>query len=276
MVFSRRTFSRIGAALFALLIAVVVIPVADAAPASAAPADTIHSLVNQARWKVGQAGLIRNSAMDAVALDWAKNMAANNWMPHNPHYSSQIPSGWNKAGENVAQGYRTAQSMHDGWMGSPGHKANILGSFTDVGIAFYESGGTTWGVQVFANYAGHSGPAAPAAAVAPAPAPAPAPAVETEPAPVAEAPKEDAPSSAERAAAQAAEDAEISPSPTASADAGEDADSRSPSTMSREELQASVYGDRPDQTWIAWSVFAGILLLSAGVWFVVWRRRARS
>ncbi|MGJ8721249.1 MAG: CAP domain-containing protein, partial [Salinibacterium amurskyense] len=161
MIFSRHTPSRIASGFFALLLAIFLVPVAAAAPASAAEADTIHGLVNQARWDNGQQGLIRNADMDAVALAWAKKMAASSTMSHNPDYSTQIPAGWRSAGENVAQGYRTAQAMHDGWMASQGHRENILGAFTDIGIAFYSSGGTTWGVQVFATYPGHTGPSAP-------------------------------------------------------------------------------------------------------------------
>ncbi len=147
---------------------------APSAAASAAPADDIYALVNQARWANGQAGLIRNPAMDQVAANWAATMAANGTMAHNPDYASQIPGGWSAAGENVAQGHPTGAAMHDGWMGSSGHRANILGNFTDIGIAFLSSGGTTWGVQVFARYPGHVGPAAPAPPPAPAPQPAPA------------------------------------------------------------------------------------------------------
>ena len=149
---------------------------APSAPASAGPADDIYALVNEARWANGQAGLIRNPAMDQVAADWAATMAANGTMAHNPDYANQIPSGWSAAAENVAQGHPTGTAMHNGWMGSSGHRANILGGYTDIGIAFLSSGGTTWGVQVFARYAGHVGPAAPAPPPPPAPAPAPEPA----------------------------------------------------------------------------------------------------
>jgi hypothetical protein len=156
-----------------------------AAAASAAPADDIYVLVNQARWANGQAGLIRNAAMDQVAANWAAAMAASGTMSHNPDYAAQIPGGWTAAGENVAQGHPTGAAMHSGWMGSSGHRANILGDFTDIGIAFLSSGGTTWGVEVFARYPGHAGPAAPAPPPAPPPAPAPPgdPAVPRDPAP---------------------------------------------------------------------------------------------
>jgi uncharacterized protein YkwD len=39
-------------------------------------------------------------------------------------------------GENLALGYRSSQSVVNGWMNSPGHRENILTSgFDEVGIA---------------------------------------------------------------------------------------------------------------------------------------------
>ena len=264
---SRRTPTRIrgriGSALFALVFAAFLLPVAIAAPATAAEAETIHSLLNQARWDNGQHGLIRNSAMDTVALNWAREMAASGTLSHNPNYSDQIPAGWNRSGENVAQGYRTAASMHDGWMSSAGHRKNILGSFTDVGIAFYESGGTTWGVQVFANYAGHVGPAAPA--------PAPAPAPEPEAKPSKESTPSTTPTSTSSANADPLGDASNSPTPTASAG---HADSSASSDGSP--AQKSNGGDELAALWILWPVFSGMVLLSAAVWFLLWRLSSRQ
>ena len=101
--------------------------------------------------------------MDAVALAWANQLAVNGTLSHNPSFSDQIPGGWSAAGENVAQGYPDAYSMHDGWIHSSGHLANILGDYTDVGIAFVSAGGTTWGVEVFARYGASVAPLAPVA-----------------------------------------------------------------------------------------------------------------
>ena len=137
------------------------------ASASASDADSIANLVNQARANAGLPGLIHNPAMDSVAVNWANQMSASNHMGHNPNYSSQIPSGWTRVGENVAMGQPTPSAMHAAWMNSPGHRANILGDFTDIGIAFVTVNGTTWGVEDFGKYAGHTR--------SPAPAPAPAP-----------------------------------------------------------------------------------------------------
>jgi len=265
MIFSRHTPSRIASGFFALLLAIFLVPVAAAAPASAAEADTIHGLVNQARWDNGQQGLIRNADMDAVALAWAKKMAASSTMSHNPDYSTQIPAGWRSAGENVAQGYRTAQAMHDGWMSSQGHRENILGAFTDIGIAFYSSGGTTWGVQVFATYPGHTGPSAPAAAAAE---------PEAEPAEESSATATPTPT----ATPSASDSTESSSGSDGSSDssAGEgtvgQVDADAAPTLTQAELQASVYGAKPDYTWIAWTIFFSILALGGAAWFLFWRR----
>ncbi|WP_167000619.1 CAP domain-containing protein [Mumia sp. ZJ430] len=144
-------------ALAGVLVAATAMLFAAAPPASAAPADTIASLANDARAAQGASPLARNAALDAVARGWAHQMASNGSLSHNPDVADEIPSGWRRVGENVAQGYRTAAQMHSGWMNSSGHRANILGDYTDIGVAFIESGGTTWGVQVFANYPNGSG-----------------------------------------------------------------------------------------------------------------------
>jgi len=174
-----------------------------ASPAAASEADTLHSLVNQARAANGLGALARNGAMDSVALNWANAIAAAGALSHNPNYSGQIPGGWSSAAENVAQGYPSGSSMHDGWMGSSGHRSNILGDFTDVGIAFVAAGGATWGVQVFARYgASVPPPAPPPAPPAPPPAPAPAPAAPSAAMPPAPAPAAPTPTQATDAAAR--------------------------------------------------------------------------
>jgi hypothetical protein len=198
----------LAAALLTATLAIGGVGVLGVQSASASDPDTIGSLVNEARAANGQPGLLRNAAMDAVALKWAQQMAASNSMVHNPDYSAQMPAGWTRAGENIAMGQPTPGAMHTAWMNSPGHRANILGDFTDIGIAFITVNGVTWGVQDFGKYPGHAGAAAPAAARAPVAA-APAAAAAKAPA-VAPAP------AAAPAAPPAAPEAPVAPAPTAS------------------------------------------------------------
>jgi len=198
--------TRLRATALATIVALAVAALAligVASPAAASETDTLHSLVNQARAANGLGALARNGAMDAVALNWANALAAAGALSHNPNYSAQIPGGWSSAAENVAQGHPSGSSMHDGWMGSSGHRSNILGDFTDVGMAFVAAGGTTWGVQVFARYgASVPPPAPPPAPPAPPPAPAPAPAAPPAALPSAPAPAAPTPTPATDAAAR--------------------------------------------------------------------------
>lgn len=152
-------WSRLRILSTALVLAIGAVLVSPAVPALAGESETILSLVNRSRAAAGLGALQRNSAMDGVALAWANHLASTGKLAHNPSYSAQIPGGWSNAGENVAQGQPSGSAMHEAWMASPAHRANILGRFTDVGIAFISAGGTTWGVEVFAAYAGSAPPA---------------------------------------------------------------------------------------------------------------------
>ena len=196
-----RSGSRWRILVAALLMAITALVLAPTASASASESGSIHSFINQARAAAGLAPLNRSASLDQVAGNWANQLAAAGQLAHNPSYSAQIPGGWTNVGENVAQGQPTGAAMHDAWMASSGHRANILGAFTDVGIAFIAAGGTTWGVEVFAAYPG-SAPAAPPPA-APAAPRAPQQAA-AQPAAEAAAAQADAEAAAQAAAAQAA------------------------------------------------------------------------
>ncbi len=180
--------------------------VAGATAAQAYDEGTIAALASQARTAQGLNPLVHNPALDAVALRWANQMAANGTLSHNPNVGGQIPGGWQAWGENIAQGYATGSAVHAAWMASPGHRANILKpAFTDIGAALIEANGTTWAVEVFAAYPAHA---------APPPAPAPAPAPVVKPAPVAPAPAGPAPAVVPAPAPAPAAPAPAAPAPT--------------------------------------------------------------
>jgi chitodextrinase len=66
-------------------------------------------------------------------------------------------------GENIAWGYTTAQSVVNGWLGSPGHKANIENpnfTSTGVGVASNAAGQLYW-TQSFGNDSGSTPPPPP-------------------------------------------------------------------------------------------------------------------
>lgn len=111
--------------------------------------------LNADRSANGLAQLGRNSEMDSVAQAWAEHMASTGNLVHNPNYSSQIPSGWTRAAENILYDWTLSPSQwQTNWMNSAGHRANILGdSFTHVGVGYAKhADGRYFAVQVFATY----------------------------------------------------------------------------------------------------------------------------
>lgn len=113
----------------------------------------VYADTNQVRYDADQNGLARNAALDKVAAAWAYQQWKNGSMSHNPYYSKQIPTGWTRAGENVAKGY-TYTKVVDAWVASPSHYANLVRDYTSVGIGFYEANGKRYWSQVFATYPG--------------------------------------------------------------------------------------------------------------------------
>ncbi|WP_051191850.1 CAP domain-containing protein [Microbacterium luticocti] len=190
---------RVAAAAVLALAATTITLAGVATPASASTASTIVSLVNRDRAAQGFPALRESTALDAVAQRWAQHMADTATMSHNPNLSGQVPTGWRALGENVANGQPTPQAMEAAWMASPGHRANILGGYTDIGVGWVVVGGHTWGVQVFGTYSAAPAAAKPKPKPAPAkPKPKPAPA---KPAPAKPAPAKHAPATSHPAAA---------------------------------------------------------------------------
>lgn len=57
---------------------------------------------------------------------------------------------WTAIGENIAKGQRSPQEVVEGWMNSPGHRANILNSnFNQIGVGVVQSGGYYYWTQLF-------------------------------------------------------------------------------------------------------------------------------
>ena len=139
----------------------------------------VYNATNQVRYDAKLNGLARDTRLDKVASDWAYQQWKNGAMSHNPNYSTQIPSGWQRAGENVASGY-TYDRVVPAWVASPSHYANLVNDYTSIGIGFYEADGRRYWSQVFAKYPGTAVPLRP---TSPTPAPTPAPSYPAEPAP---------------------------------------------------------------------------------------------
>lgn len=125
---------------------------ASSAPASAAAASgataQVVALVNSARKEAGCAALTVNAKLTTAAQSHSEDMADHQTMSHTGSDGSSPGTritragySWSSYGENVAYGYDTPASVMDGWMSSPGHKANILNcAFKEIGVGLAQPG----------------------------------------------------------------------------------------------------------------------------------------
>jgi uncharacterized protein YkwD len=103
-------------------------------------------LVNEHRTGMGLTALGSSGALQAAA-DWkSRHMAAFAYMAHDDP-APPIARTWDArirdngytggfAGENIAMGYPTADSVVQGWLNSPGHRANIEnGTYNASGVS---------------------------------------------------------------------------------------------------------------------------------------------
>lgn len=134
-------------------------PAQVAAPAGCAASDAnaaqlaneVLALVNQERAANGLAAVTLNAQLNQAAQRHSFDMGCKFFLSHTGSDGSDPGARidatgyyWLTWGENVAAGYSTAATVMNGWMNSPGHRANILnGSFTEMGIGYaYNSADT--------------------------------------------------------------------------------------------------------------------------------------
>ena len=112
-------------------------------------------LVNTERAKNGLGALTMNTgaskAAQVRATEIVKQFSHTRPNGQDPFTAlKEFGVSYSAAGENIAYGYSTAQSVMNAWMNSPGHRANILnGRFTQIGIGVYQSNGVYYWTQEF-------------------------------------------------------------------------------------------------------------------------------
>src|SRR5207245_1238981 len=96
----------------------------------------------------------------SVARSWSGKMAAAGTISHNPSLSSQLPSGWKKAGENVGKG-GNVDALQQAFQNSPPHYQNLVDpAFNYVGIGVvYGAGGMIYVTVDFMQRGSASAPA---------------------------------------------------------------------------------------------------------------------
>lgn len=133
------------------------ISIPDQAPNRAFELEVVR-LVNVERANNGLKPLTENWELSRVARYKSSDMRDRGYFSHtSPTYGSPFDMMKNfgirytAAGENIAMGQRSAAEVMNGWMNSPGHKANILNAnYTQIGVGYaVNSNGTPYWTQMF-------------------------------------------------------------------------------------------------------------------------------
>jgi len=118
----------------------------------------VARLVNVERSKRGLQTLALNAQICKVARIKSQDMINKRYFSHtSPTYGSPFKMmesfgiRFSSAGENIAYGQRTPAEVMQGWMNSPGHRANILSAtYTNIGVGLAKSGtGVKYWTQMF-------------------------------------------------------------------------------------------------------------------------------
>lgn len=121
--------------------------------ASSPRADRILEGTNAARADAGLTALRVDPCLARMAQRHAQRLAASGSLYHQDLGTVMASCGTSTAGENVAMNHTGAADMVDQWLGSSGHRANLLNSrFTLIGIGVARARDGAWyGVQVFGS-----------------------------------------------------------------------------------------------------------------------------
>lgn len=124
------------------------------APVSAGGSSEVVALVNQERAKAGCGPVSSNGPLNAAAQGHSADMATNDYFSHTSldgrSFGDRIRAAGYSGGaiaENIAAGRGSASSVMASWMGSSGHRANILNcSYRHIGVGLARGGsyGTYW------------------------------------------------------------------------------------------------------------------------------------
>lgn len=123
----------------------------------------LHALVNEVRAEPRVCGNDPYPATHALTLDarlvraaqvHSDDMRERGVMSHVGSDGSSVGDrvtregyAWSQVGENVAVGFATPEAVLDGWLGSPGHCANLMRSgYTELGLGRSDA----YWTQVFA------------------------------------------------------------------------------------------------------------------------------
>lgn len=117
----------------------------------------VYEITNNYRSLVGVSSLTLDSSLVEAASIRAKELS-NSFSHTRPNGSScftvlsELGISYGTAGENIAAGYSSSQSVMEGWRSSSGHYQNIISSkFKKIGIGVNIINNQYYWVQIFSN-----------------------------------------------------------------------------------------------------------------------------
>ncbi|MEW7290989.1 CAP domain-containing protein [Aquimarina sp. 2304DJ70-9] len=123
-------------------------------PSEVSITDEIFTLVNVHRLSQGLPVLEKNNTADALAAEHSRYMIGQGRISHDNRDSKfatlQENENATRFAENVAAGQTSAQSVMTAWLNSTGHRENIEGDYTHIGIAaIKDQNGSYYYTQIF-------------------------------------------------------------------------------------------------------------------------------
>jgi uncharacterized protein YkwD len=132
------------------------------------PSEGVARLVdlhNRERGEAHLPPLCPSPELEAAARRHARDMASRGKMSHRGSdggspFRRMTEEGYHfeRAAENVAAGEFTPESVMRAWMTSPGHRRNVLGSFTDIGASAIAVDGRSYWCVTFGTPLRRQGP----------------------------------------------------------------------------------------------------------------------
>ena len=161
---SHRALAGYSVLLILIKVMLIVAPIAlpsSSLFSSAITVDNIINLTNQTRINLGLTELTTSPILNVAAYNKAQDMLLNQYFAHTSptgltpwEFIKKAGYNYTYAGENLAVHFVTTESVSDGWMASPTHKANIVSpNYKEIGVGVingdYEGYPTTFVVQMF-------------------------------------------------------------------------------------------------------------------------------
>ena len=125
-----------------ILTLALAVALAGPAAAQSVPKGGMIERVNDLRARSGMGPVSPDERLEEAALAHARDMSRRGYFDHRSPDGSSVGDRvrsagyqWCSVGENIALGQRSIPEAFDAWLTSPGHRENMLGQFSQIGIA---------------------------------------------------------------------------------------------------------------------------------------------